>query len=314
LADEGAIDVRDLHKSRGPNQAVRGVSFQVRAGEVFSLLGPNGAGKSTTLAMLSGLLKPDRGDAFLAGHSIRDAAAAARRALGVVPQEVALYPDLSALENLHFWGRMYGLGGALLRERSQEMLELTGLTHRKSERVATFSGGMQRRLNIGVALLHRPSIVIMDEPTVGIDPQSRRHILDGIRALQERGTTILYTTHFIEEAAELSQHIAIMDQGRIIASGTHRELLGLLQSEARIELAATGVTPGVLQAWRDASGAEPAPGPDGTVTFACSDSQRVLPRLFEAALREGAHITRVDVHEPDLEAVFLHLTGKALRD
>lgn len=314
MADDFAIDVRDLHKSRGANKAVRGVSFQVRAGEVFSLLGPNGAGKSTTLAMLSGLLEPDSGDALLAGHSIRHSAAKARRALGVVPQEIALYLDLTALENLLFWGRMYGLRGSRLRERCREMLELIGLTHRASERVGAFSGGMQRRLNIGVALLHEPAIVIMDEPTVGIDPQSRRHILDGIRALERAGTTILYTTHFIEEAAELSRHIAIMDQGAIVASGTHRELLGLLSSEARIELAATGLTPTLLGAWREAAGAEPVIAPDGSITLACGDSQQMLPRLFEAAAREDARITRVNVHEPDLEAVFLHLTGKALRD
>jgi len=314
LTDALAILVTDLHKSRGKNQAVRGVSFQARAGEVFSLLGPNGAGKSTTLAVLSGLLKPDRGDAWLVGHSIRDAAHEARRALGVVPQDIALYLDLSALENLLFWGRMYGLGGTLLRERCGEVLELVGLGQRRSERVGTFSGGMQRRLNIGVALLHRPSVVIMDEPTVGIDPQSRRHILDGIRGLKERGTTILYTTHLMEEAAELSDRIAIMDQGKIIASGTHRELLALASAEARVELTATGVTPSLLSAWREAAGGEPRVAPDGAISLSSSDSQRLLPRLFDAARAQSAHITRVDVHEPDLEDVFLHLTGKALRD
>lgn len=309
-----AIDVRDLHKTRGENKAVRGVSFRVRAGEIFSLLGPNGAGKSTTLAMLSGLLKPDRGDALLAGHSIVDAALAARSSLGVVPQDIALYADLTALENLHFWGKMYGLRSGLLRQRSREVLELVGLTDRRDERVSTFSGGMKRRLNIGVALLHLPQIVIMDEPTVGVDPQSRRHILDGIRDLKERGTTILYTTHFVEEAAELSQHIAIMDQGAIIASGTLRELLALSSTEARIHIGASRVTDAVLQGWRDASGSAPVITPDGGVTLACSDTQRVLPQLFEAAVRERVQITRVEVQEPNLEAVFLQLTGKALRD
>jgi ABC-2 type transport system ATP-binding protein len=314
VTDEFAIDVRDLHKARGANRALRGVSFQVRAGEVFSLLGPNGAGKSTTFALLSGLLQPDQGDALLAGHSIRDAGREARKVLGVVPQEIALYPDLSALENLYFWGKMYGLRGALLRERSREMLELIGLEQRQHERVVTFSGGMKRRLNIGVALLHRPAIVLMDEPTVGIDPQSRRHILEGIRALKARGTTILYTTHLIEEAAELSDRIAIMDQGVIIALGTHRELIERTSARARIELTVSSLTPAVLAAWRDLIGAEPSIAPDGTLSIASEDSQRLLPRLFEAALRERARITRVEVHEPDLESVFLHLTGKALRD
>jgi ABC-2 type transport system ATP-binding protein len=189
-----AIELHNLHKRFGDLRAVQGVSLAVKAGEIVSLLGPNGAGKTTTLSMLCGLLGPDEGDACLMGHSIRREARAAKAALGVVPQDVALYPDLTARENLAFWGRMYGLSGAALRQRVDEVLALIGLADRQGGRVGTFSGGMKRRVNLGVALLHKPPVVVMDEPTVGIDPQSRRHILDNVKALNRQGMTVLYTT------------------------------------------------------------------------------------------------------------------------
>jgi ABC-2 type transport system ATP-binding protein len=233
---EYAIQVQDLQRSFGDLQAVKGVQFEARTGEVLSLLGPNGAGKSTTISMLSGLLAPDAGDACIMGHSIRREAEAAKAALGVVPQEIALYPDLSARENLVFWGKMYGLRGQALKSRVDEVLAVIGLTDRQKDRVGTFSGGMKRRVNIGAALLHRPEVVIMDEPTVGIDPQSRRHILDNVKELNRQGMTVLYTTHYMEEAAELSDHIAIMDQGQVIAYGTHDELIRLVGEQTRVDL------------------------------------------------------------------------------
>jgi ABC-2 type transport system ATP-binding protein len=186
-----AIQVRGLHKRFGEIQAVRGVTFDVAQGEIFSLLGPNGAGKSTTISMLSCLLEPTEGDAQVMGHSIRRETMAVRSAIGVVPQEVALYGDLSARENLAFWGKMYGLRGAVLRQRIDEVLEVIGLVDRQRGAVAKFSGGMKRRLNVGIALLHRPQVLILDEPTVGIDPQSRRHILDSVKALNRQGMTVL---------------------------------------------------------------------------------------------------------------------------
>jgi len=309
-----AIEVNALRKSFAGRPAVQGVSFQVPAGEVFSLLGPNGAGKSTTISMLSGLLTPDEGDGCLAGHSIRTAPQAAKAVLGVVPQDIALYPDLSARENLDFWGKMYGLRGAALRQRVDEVLAVIGLADRQKDRVGTFSGGMKRRVNIGAALLHRPAIIIMDEPTVGIDPQSRRHILDNVKALNRQGMTVLYTTHYMEEAAELSHHIAIMDQGQIIAQGTHAELVALVGEQTRVDVSVTGGSEPLLAAWRAVPGVARVVAQDGTATIMCDDSNRVLPRLFEAASAHGARLTGVNIQEPNLETVFLHLTGKALRD
>src|SRR5512146_2568153 len=231
-----AIRVQHLQKSFGDNHAVQGVSFAVEEGEIFSLLGPNGAGKTTTISMLSCLLRPDQGDAYVLGHSIREDALGVKSVLGVVPQEIAVYEDLTARENLTFWGKMYGLRGSPLRRRVEEVLQVIGLTDRARERVGKYSGGMKRRVNIGVALLHKPRVIYMDEPTVGIDPQSRRNILDSVVALKNGGMTVLYTTHYMEEAQELSDHVAIMDHGRLIACGTQEELVKLVGQQTRIDL------------------------------------------------------------------------------
>jgi len=309
-----AIQVQDLHKDFGEVYAVQGVSFDVRAGEIFSLLGPNGAGKSTIISMLTCLLEPTKGDALVMGHSILREPMAVKAAIGVVPQEVALYPDLSARENLVFWGKMYGMRGAALGRRVDEVLETVGLTGRQKGRVSKFSGGMKRRLNIGIALLHRPEVIIMDEPTVGIDPQSRRNILDSVRELNRGGMTVLYTTHYMEEAQELSDHIAIMDQGRMIAFGTHDELVKIVGEMDRIELTINAESEQVMGAWRTAEGVQQVTAEDGTLTLLVDDSNLVLPRLFELAGQAGVRITSVEIQEPNLEAVFLHLTGRALRD
>jgi len=309
-----AIEVKDLNKSFGKVQAVAGLSFAARQGEVLSLLGPNGAGKSTTIAMLSGLLEPDAGSAAILGHSIRTEPQAAKACLGVVPQEIALYPDLTARENLIFWGKMYGLRGAALTKRVDAVLETIGLNGRQRDRVGTYSGGMKRRVNIGAALLHAPAVVIMDEPTVGIDPQSRRHILDHVKALNQAGATVLYTTHYMEEAAELSDHIAILDQGRVIAHGTHDELIARSGGLARIDLTLNVEAERVAPAWRALPGLAHLDVVDGRITALVDDSNALLPRLFELATQAGARITTVDICEPNLESVFLKLTGKALRD
>ena len=309
-----AIEVKNLKKSFGEFQAVQDATFNAESGEVLSLLGPNGAGKSTTISMLSGLLAPTGGDASIMGHSVTKEPEAAKASLGVVPQDIALYPDLSARENLVFWGKMYGLRGTALKSRVDEVLEVIGLADRQRDHVGKFSGGMKRRVNIGAALLHKPAVVIMDEPTVGIDPQSRRHILDNVKELNRQGMTVLYTTHYMEEAAELSHHIAIMDKGRIIAYGTHAELIKMVGGQTRIDITLNIVAENILSAWQKIDGVSKIDSLDGKVTALVDDSNRVLPRLFDAAAKADVRITSVDIQEPNLETVFLHLTGRALRD
>ena len=311
---ETAIQVKDLHKSFGELKAVQGVSFEVQQGEIFSLLGPNGAGKTTTISMLSCLLRPDAGDALIMGHSIRGDQMGVKSVLGVVPQEIALYEDMSARENLTFWGKMYGLRGALLKTRVNEVLEVIGLADRAKEFIKKYSGGMKRRVNIGIALLHKPQVIFMDEPTVGIDPQSRRSILDSVLKLKNEGTTVLYTTHYMEEAQELSDHIAIMDNGKLIASGTHDELVKIVGATDRITVTINSESARVMEAWKAVKGGKQVSAEAGTLTILADDSNRVLPRLFESAAANGVRITSVAIQEPNLESVFLHLTGKALRD
>lgn len=309
-----AIQVQDLYKAFGDFQAVQGASFHAETGEVLSLLGPNGAGKSTTISMLCGLLLPTSGEACIMGHSVQTDGQAAKACLGVVPQDIALYPDLSARENLVFWGKMYNLRGAALKARVDEVLEIIGLADRQKDHVGKFSGGMKRRVNIGAALMHKPKVIIMDEPTVGIDPQSRRHILDNVKELNRQGMTVLYTTHYMEEAAELSDHIAIMDKGKVIAYGTHDELINLVGEQTRIDLTITGEKEQVITAWKAVDGVAKIDATDGKVTALVDDSNRVLPRLFEEAAKGSVRITSVEIQEPNLETVFLHLTGRALRD
>jgi ABC-2 type transport system ATP-binding protein len=314
MSTEYAIQVKDLHKDFGDIHAVQGIDFSIQKGEIFSLLGPNGAGKSTIISMLSGLLRPDKGEAFVMGNSITEALTEAKKHIGVVPQDIALYEDLSARENLIFWGKMYNLRGKALQTRVDEILEVVELTDRQKDRVGKYSGGMKRRINIGVALLHKPDIIFMDEPTVGIDPQSRRNILDNVKTLNEEGMTVLYTTHYMEEAQELSDQIAIMDLGKIISIGTHDELVKIVGELDRIELGVSASSEKLLKSWRGTEGVSEAKTEDGTVTLLVEDSNVVLPRLFDTANQVGTRITSVDIFEPNLETVFLHLTGRALRD
>jgi ABC-2 type transport system ATP-binding protein len=314
-----AVRTEGLVKHFDDIKAVDGVSFEVERGEIFSLLGPNGAGKSTIISILSCLLRPSDGDAFVMGHSILEDPQAVKTSIGVVPQEIALYEDLSARENLVFWGKMYGLRGAELRAKVDEVLELIGLSERQKDRVGKFSGGMKRRVNIGIALLHTPDVIIMDEPTVGIDPQSRRHILDGVVAFNQRGGTVLYTTHYMEEAQELSNHIAIMDRGKVIANGTHAELVQIVGEQDRIDLELDGgadvaVLHTVIEAWQAIPGVSQVTAEDGAACLLVDDSNLALPQVFETANDAGARITSVEIQEPNLETVFLHLTGRALRD
>lgn len=314
MNDHIAIQVRDLHKRYGEVQAVQGMSFDVPKGEIFGLLGPNGAGKSTTISILCGLVKPTAGDVLVMGHSIVREPLQAKSALGVVPQDIALYEDLSARENLMFWGAMYNLFGKALSQRVDEVLQIIDLTERQKHKVGTFSGGMKRRVNIGVALLHKPDILIMDEPTVGIDPQSRRHILDSVKALNRAGMTVLYTTHYMEEVEEIAHHIAIVDQGKLVASGTRSELVKLVGGQDRVELRVVGDAEPLARSCKALGGVATVQVKNDVLNLIVEDSYAILPHVFEMAGRTGARITAVEIQEPNLEAVFLHLTGRNLRE
>ncbi len=311
------IELKGLKKQYNPPDgvwAVKGVDLEIEEGEIFSFLGPNGAGKTTTISMISGLLTPTDGDAIIAGHSIRREPMAVKRLIGVVPQEIALYPTLTARQNLTFFGQMYGWGGRSLRKRVDEVLEFIGLTERANDKVKTFSGGMKRRLNIGVGLLHKPRIVYMDEPTVGIDPQSRRRILDTVKLLNEEGMTVLYTTHYMEEAQELSHRVGIIDHGVIIALGTVGELVQMVGEKDAIRLTVQEVPGNLIEALKAIEGVGEVTVGDGTITVMADRGRRALPRIINVADDAGVRIESVKVEEPDLEAVFLHLTGRALRE
>ncbi|MBZ0300818.1 MAG: ABC transporter ATP-binding protein [Anaerolineae bacterium] len=313
-----------------PVHAVKGIDLDIQRGEIFSLLGPNGAGKTTTISMISGLLEPTAGDATIGGHSITKDALAAKRLLGVVPQEIALYPELSARRNLDFFGRMYGLGGAELQKRIDETLDFIDLKDRQNDKVETFSGGMKRRVNIGVGLLHKPQLVYMDEPTVGVDPQSRRRILDTVLRLRdEQAMTVLYTTHLMEEAQELSNRVGIIDHGEIIAMGTVGDLVLQVGEQDRLVLdigdqtladallrRLEGEVEGVTRAIFDppGEGGESAANTRGQIIVYARRGRRALAPIIQMVTATGLEINAVQVKEPDLEAVFLHLTGRALRD
>jgi ABC-2 type transport system ATP-binding protein len=294
--------------------AVDDVSFRVAGGETYGLLGPNGAGKTTTIRMVCGLLRPDGGAVVVAGRPVGTTSVAAKALIGYVPQDIALYPDLTASENLRFFGRLYRLRGRDLDRRVGKVLELVGLTERARDRVESFSGGMKRRLNIGAALLHEPSLLVLDEPTVGVDPQSRHAVLASVHDLGTAGMAVLYTTHYMEEAERICDRVGIIDHGRLIAEGTRRELVARLGRHDRITLSATGALSALAAACRDIPGVSRADVSDSQVQLVADEGRRLLPAVLDAAERTGTPVRSVEVTEPDLEAVFLHLTGTALRE
>ncbi len=303
-----------LTRRFGDRVAVDDVSFQVAAGETYGLLGPNGAGKTTTIRLVCGLLSADGGEVTVAGTPVSTSAPKAKAHIGYVPQDVSLYPDLTARENLTFFGRLYRLKGAALRQRIDEVLDLIDLKDRGDDRVESYSGGMRRRLNIGASLLHRPSLLILDEPTVGVDPQSRHAILESIRTLGQEGLAVVYTTHYMEEAERLCNRIGIIDHGRLIAEGTSRELVSQVGGKDRITLSANGSLADFAEACRSLEGIERVDVVDSSVQLLAQDGRRRLPKVLEIAGLTNTSVRSVEVIEPDLEAVFLHLTGTALRE
>ncbi|HEX7536394.1 MAG TPA: ABC transporter ATP-binding protein [Dermatophilaceae bacterium] len=312
--DSAMLDAAHLSRSFGARLAVDDVSFQVAPGETYGLLGPNGAGKTTTIRLVCGLLSADGGEVSVAGMPVSTVARKAKAHIGYVPQDVSLYPDLTARENLTFFGKLYRLRGKVLRERVDEVLDLIDLRDRADDRVESFSGGMRRRLNIGASLLHRPSLLVLDEPTVGVDPQSRHAILESIGTLGSAGLAVLYTTHYMEEAERLCDRIGIIDHGHLIAEGTSRELVSQVGGKDRITLSATGSLAAFAEACRTLEGIDRADVTDSSVQLLARDGRLRLPQVLEAATRIGTAVRSVEVDEPDLEAVFLHLTGTALRE
>ena len=310
------LEVQNLVKNYGDFQAVKGVSFNIEEGEIFSLLGPNGAGKTTTISMLSTLYTPTSGDAVIGGHSVTKDPMAVRGVIGVVPQDLALYEDLTARENLIFWGQMYNLSGKALHARVDEVLEQIGLTDKAKDRVKTYSGGMKRRVNIGVGLLHKPRLLFMDEPTVGIDPQSRRAILDTVKDLNKQGMTLLYTTHYMEEAEELSNRVGIIDHGELIAIGSQKELTQQVgQSETLILHINENDDPQALvPSFKGITDVLEANVIGAEISIITPSAKDVLASVVSKANERGIKIRSIDIREPNLEAVFLHLTGRALRD
>ena len=305
---------RDLRKRFGDRLAVDGIGFEIGRGETYGLLGPNGAGKTTTISMVCGLLARDAGEVLVDGEPIGPSTIAAKAIIGYVPQDLAVYPDLSARENLDFFGRLYGLAGAQLARRVDELLEVVGLADRARDRTEQISGGMKRRLNIAVGLINRPRLLILDEPTVGVDPQSRNAILDSVEELRDEGMAILYTTHYMEEAERLCDRVGIIDEGRLRAEGTRRELVALVGQRDHVSIAASGDLAGAAAAARGLPAVHDVTVREGGLDLLVDEARHLLPELLAAMAGSGLGMRSVEVVEPDLEAVFLHLTGKALRD
>lgn len=300
--------------SIGGHAAVTDLSFSIGVGEAYGLLGPRGAGKTTTAALVCGLLEPDEGHVTVAGRRMGPGSWAARKAVGYVPQDVAVYRDLSGRENLRFFGRLYGLRRRRLVERVEDCLVLMGLSDRAGDRVETYSAGMKRRLNIAVALLHEPALLVLDEPTVGVDAQSREVIVEGVAELTADRTAVLMTSRSMDDVRRLCDRVGILDGGQLIVEGTYRELVDAAGGTDRVTLTTDGDAAVLAAACAAVAGVKESTRTAGHVQVMAADGRRLLPALLLAAERAGVAVTRADVSEPDLGAVFLHLTGRALGD
>jgi ABC-2 type transport system ATP-binding protein len=311
---EPVLECRGLRKAFGDLVAVDGVGFTLVPGETYGLLGPNGAGKTTTISMIAGLLECDAGEVEVDGRPLTTTSVDTKAAIGYVPQDLAIYPDLSGRENLRFFARLYGIQGDELTRRVNEVLELVGLADRARDPAKEYSGGMKRRLNIGIGLLHRPRLLILDEPTVGVDPQSRNAILDSVDHLSSEGMAVLYTTHYMEEAERLCDRVGIIDLGVLKAEGTRRELVSLVGQRDQVVLSLSGNVEPAAQACSALEPVHDATAKEDHLELVVDEARRALPRILETVADAGASVRAVEVTEPNLEAVFLHLTGKALRD
>jgi len=309
------IEVRNLVKKFGSNRAVDGLSFSVERGELFGLLGPNGAGKTTTISMLATLLPSDGGKASIGGHDIVNDSAAVRNLIGIVPQEIALYNDLNARDNLQFWGSLYGMGGSILKSRVEELLELAELSEYSNQKVETFSGGMKRRLNLVAGLVHSPEVLFLDEPTVGIDAQARSRILEMIGNFSTDGLTVIYTTHYLEEAEQLCDRIGVVDKGRMVALGNKEDLINQIGDNDSITfmvpenrkdslMAIAHTWPGVLDVVFSRR----------KIKVKTSDGSVTLPHLQTCLEKENLPLEQLEVSRPNLETLYLNLTGRSLRE
>lgn len=308
------LRVEQLSKSYKQLKAVDRIDFELHEGEIIGLLGPNGAGKSTTISMIATLIDKNEGEIYYREQPIGQIQKAYRQILGVVPQEIALYPKLTGKENLKFWGSIYGLKGKALEDRMTYVSELIGITDRLKDKVETYSGGMKRRVNIGAALLHQPEILIMDEPTVGIDPQSRNHILDTVKVLGEEGMSIIYTSHYMEEVEKLCNRIYIMDEGKMVASGTKAELIDAVDKHHTLKIKFKKHSVALQEAVQHLASVVKAEWVEDQLEILVHNGDEIISNILELAHEEGNGIRNIEVVEADLETVFLKLTGKALRD
>ena len=311
---EPILVAQDLHKAYGDVKAVDGISLQVARGEVFGLLGPNGAGKTTAISMLTGLLEPTEGKITVDGLDLETHTNEVKAKLGLVPQELALYPTLSARQNLEFFGRIYGLKGKELRQRVDEVLAMIGLTERADEAIEDYSGGMKRRVNIGAGLLHKPKMLFLDEPTVGVDPQSRNAIFEGVEELNRAGMSVIYTTHYMEEAQRLCHRVAIVDEGKVIALDTPSALIRSLGGGIILISVAEGWAEEVAERTVQVSAVKSAARTDGQIKIETHRLQEALIGILDITNQLDVSITSIEMLEPNLESVFLHLTGKRLRE
>src|SRR6266487_506800 len=314
MAGESVLEWRSLRRRSGELDAVGGVGFHIGPGETYGLLGPNGAGKTTSISMIAGLLERDAGEVLVAGEPMTTRSVRAKNAIGYVPQDLAIYPDLTGRENLMFFARLYSMPTPAAKRRTDEVLALTGLADRAGDQTKKYSGGMKRRLNIGIGLLHHPKLLILDEPTVGVDPQSRNAILESVEGLSGEGMAVLYTTHYMEEAERLCDRVGIIDHGKLIAEGTRKELVSLVGEGDRVRLLATGNLAGAAADLAGHPFVRQASATDEGIDLMVEDARSNLPVILTGAAAAGTAVRSVDVTEPDLESVFLHLTGRALRD